>query len=98
MNSGTPQGCVLSPIPYTLYTHNCAASHENTKILKFGDETDLGLISNSDESAYHKEVEDMGLGCQNNNLTLNFSKTKEVIVDLRKGRSQHTPLLNLTRW
>ena len=93
MNTGAPQGCVLGPILYTLYTHDCAASHENTTILKFADDTTvLGLISNHDGSAYRREVEDLVLWCQNNNLTLNVNKTKEVIVNLRKRRSQHTPL------
>lgn len=35
-NIGTPQGCVLSPIFYTLFRHDCVA---NNIILKFADDT-----------------------------------------------------------
>ena len=31
--------------------------------------------------------------CQNNNLSLNVIKTKEMIVDYRKKRTEHTPIL-----
>ena len=30
--------------------------------------------------------------CQDNNLSLNVSKTKELIVDYRKGRAEHAPI------
>ena len=30
--------------------------------------------------------------CQNNNLSLNVSKTKELIVDYRKRRAEHAPI------
>ena len=30
--------------------------------------------------------------CQNNNLSLNVIKTKEMIVDYRKRRAKHTPI------
>ncbi|KAL3970498.1 kelch-like protein 33 [Sarotherodon galilaeus] len=32
-------GCVLSPILYTLYTHNCVTSKRDNTILKFADDT-----------------------------------------------------------
>ena len=31
--------------------------------------------------------------CQENNLSFNVIKTKEMIVDYRKKRTEHTPIL-----
>ena len=31
--------------------------------------------------------------CQNNNLSLNVTKAKEMIVDYRKRRTEHAPIL-----
>ncbi|KAK2918358.1 hypothetical protein Q8A73_002729 [Channa argus] len=56
-NIGTPQGCVLSPILYTLFTYDCVASHKDNIILKFADDTAvIGRIAGGDEAAYRREV------------------------------------------
>ncbi|KAK3533494.1 hypothetical protein QTP70_023360, partial [Hemibagrus guttatus] len=52
LSTGAPQGCVLSPLLFTLLTHDCAAMHSSNHIVKFTDDmTVVGLISKNDERA-----------------------------------------------
>ncbi|KAK3524813.1 hypothetical protein QTP86_007602 [Hemibagrus guttatus] len=58
LSTGAPQGCMLSPLLFTLLTHDCAAMHSSNHIIKFADDTTVvGLISKNDESAYREEVQ-----------------------------------------
>ncbi len=85
--------CVLLTIIQVI--HDCVSSHSSTSIIKFADDTVvLGLINNDDETAYLDEVERLTTWCQDNCLSLNVSKTKELIVDFRKRQQQpYTPLM-----
>ena len=57
LNTGAPQGCMLSPLPYSLFTNDCMARHNSNTIIKFADDTTVvGLITDNDETAYREEV------------------------------------------
>ena len=54
-------------------------------LYKFADDTSVvGLITKEDESSYRREITEMVRWCEENNLILNISKTKEMIIDFRK--------------
>ena len=54
--------------------------------------TVVGLITDNDKTAYREEVRDLAVWCQDNNLSLNVIKPKEMIVDYRKRRTDHAPI------
>ncbi|KAK1792518.1 hypothetical protein P4O66_012460 [Electrophorus voltai] len=66
--------------------------HSSNHIIKFADDTIVvGLINKDDESAYREEVRELMSWCKVNNLYLNVDKTKEMVVDFRRARRDHSP-------
>ena len=78
LNTGAPQGRVLSPLLHSLLTHNCTARHDSNTIIK---------LTNNDETADREEVRDLAMWRKDNNLSLNVIKTQEIIVDYRERRT-----------
>ncbi|KAK3514234.1 hypothetical protein QTP70_010408 [Hemibagrus guttatus] len=90
------EGCVLSPLLYSLYTYDCVATSNSTTIIKFADNTVVvGLISANNETVYLEEIRNLE-NWWRNNLLLNISKTKELIVNFRmkQERNYQTPVIN----
>ena len=94
INTGSPQGCVLSAPLFILYTNDCKATRDGVKIVKYADDTAIvGLISQN-ELNYRCEVNRFQEWCKQNFLHLNTSKTKEMIFDFRTSkRSELLPIV-----
>lgn len=92
-NTGAPQGCVISPALFTLYTNDCRSTVENIPLIKFADDSTLqGLISNMDDGPYLSAVDNFVSWCEDNFLCLNVSKTKELIIDFRRKKHVIDPI------
>lgn len=92
LDTGDPQGCVLSPLLFTLYTYDCNPPWhgENSVVNSVDNTTFIGIIDNGERS-YREEINNLAGWCTETNLLLNVSKSKELIVDFRKNKAKtHT--------
>ena len=91
-NTGAPQGRVLSPILFTLYTSDCTINHSDQRLIKFADDSSIiGLIT-EDEEAYRKSIDTFVTWCDEHYLLLNVKKTKELIFDFRRMKDPLQPI------
>jgi hypothetical protein len=68
------------------------AKHDSNTIITFSDnKTEVCLITDNNGTAYSEEIRDLAVWCQDSNLSLNVSKSKELIVDYRKRWAEHGP-------
>ncbi|KAI4900460.1 hypothetical protein NFI96_007343, partial [Prochilodus magdalenae] len=92
-STGAPQGIVLSPFLFTLYTSDFKYNSESCHMQKFSDDTAIvTCVRGGQEAEYRNLVEDFVAWCHRNNLLLNTSETKEMVVDFRRARPLIQPV------
>ena len=93
-STGAPQGTVLSPFLFSVYTADCRSSHTNCIMDKYADDTVLtGLITDDDDLHYRWEIDSFVQWCERNYLELHVGKTKEMVVDFRRNQGQSAPVV-----
>ena len=94
INTGAPQGCVLSAFLFIIYTNALSLNSESCKIIKYADDTVvIGLISNNNETEYKSTIEYVSKWCSDNFLDLNAGKTKEIVFDLRQNKNSKDKII-----
>ena len=93
-NTGAPQGCVLSPFLYTLYTNDCRSVDPSIQLVRYSDDTAM-LALLRDFASYQSYLSSVVrfFSCSNNFLHLIGSKTKEMCIDFRRNRTVISPIV-----
>ena len=93
-DTGAPQGTVLSPFLFTLYTTDFQYNSESCDLQKFSDDSAIvGCIRGGEEGEYRALVDKFVEWSEQNHLRLNVNKTREMVIDFgRKNRMPPQPL------
>ncbi|KAF7641808.1 hypothetical protein LDENG_00271510 [Lucifuga dentata] len=92
-NTGAPQGTVLAPFLFTLYTSDFRYNSESCHLQKFADNSAIvGCVRRGQEEEYRRLISDFVVWCNQNHMQLNVTKTKEMVVDFRRTKTPITPV------
>ncbi|KAJ8363921.1 hypothetical protein SKAU_G00127520 [Synaphobranchus kaupii] len=91
ISTGSPQGSVVSPVLFTLYTDDCQSNCPEIMFIKYSDDTVIVDSSNSDDKL-QSAVSQFQQWCEVNLLDLNVEKTKEIAIDFQRELSPLRPL------
>ncbi len=95
MPCGVPQGSVLGPLLFILYSNDIPKSLEHCKAILFADDTTLYLSSPDIRNLYchmNNDLDNLNDWFKANKLSLNASKTKYMSFNMKNGHH----LLNLS--
>jgi len=93
-STGSPQGCVISPVLFSIYVDQLRPTSENLTMIKYADDIlVLEKLTSHQQSTLQQEMSDFQQWCQLNHLILNTTKTKEITFSNARDNPETTPVV-----
>ena len=79
VSTGSPQGCILSPLVFMLCKNDCRSIRPNRYFIKFSDDTALLILLSNDEVGHDPVSNDFVAYCDRSYLCLNAKKQRHML-------------------
>ena len=91
------QGSGLGPVLYAIYSSDLKAIGKDTVLVKYADDTTL-VYPDQTEVSFADEFSNIKEWSKQNRLTINISKTKEIVFHRPNPHRFHAPALYCVEW
>ena len=97
INREIPQGSVQGPILFSIMINDIIPVYSHNEIVKFADDITLSMKVDQTRDTSNIETENVMNWARNNRMSLNLTKTWEMVIHGKVSQSLPNPLPMITR-